>query len=230
MLFFTGIFVGMFLFRAAPFHKAALRSDLVLNEDGKVVASYCNDIMFFVFSTIRDGQEDTTYFQVDEFSASVPIGKFLFDEGGNMKKSRMIVLAVVVLTFVFLGYKNTYQAKFYKNMYLNQQYTKTDDAFLDTNMLGDVIAFGKNEIVMIEIRDLEKLREEIKDKGGAPILQPGHYDTISWEYQNPKYNPFTKEITAEGLEESIKFIGKDRIEYKGKVFTIKDPAENTVGS
>lgn len=80
VLFLLGVFVGVFLFRAAPFHKATLRSDLVLNEDGKVVASYRNDIMFFVFNTMRDNQEDITYFPVDRFAANVPIGEFVFDK------------------------------------------------------------------------------------------------------------------------------------------------------
>lgn len=147
-----------------------------------------------------------------------------------MKKSRIIVLAVVVLALVFIGYQNTYQGKFSKSMYLNEQYTKTDDAYLDTNMLGDVIGFGKNEIVIVEVRDLEEMRKEIKTKGGAQILQSGNYDTISLEYLNPKYNPFTKEITADGLEDSIKFVGNDQVEYKGKIFTIQDQANDAMGS
>lgn len=144
-----------------------------------------------------------------------------------MKKSGIIILAVVVLAVAFIGYQNTYQAKFAKRMYLNEQYTKSDNAYLDTNMLGDLIAFGENEILIVEIRDLEAMRQEIKTKGGADIVQNGAYDTITLEYQNPKYNPLTKEITADDLQESIKFVGKNQVEYKGKVFAIQKPNNPT---
>lgn len=80
VLFIVVAAAAVFLFRLAPFHKATLRSELVLNEDGKVVASYRNDIMFFVFKTMRDDQEDITYFPVDEFAGNVPVGEFVFDK------------------------------------------------------------------------------------------------------------------------------------------------------
>ncbi|MDO5095997.1 MAG: hypothetical protein Q4D65_05490 [Peptostreptococcaceae bacterium] len=146
-----------------------------------------------------------------------------------MKRSKFILLAILVLAVCFIGYKNTYQGKFSKSMYFHKRFEKTEDAFLDTKMFGDLITFGMDEISIVEVRDVEAMRQEAKQKGGADIFPQGmKYDAPVANYKNPKYNPITKEITADELQESIKFIGNNQVEYKGNVFTIETQIDNVM--
>lgn len=146
-----------------------------------------------------------------------------------MKRSKFILLSILILAVSFIGYKNTYQGKFSKSMYFNKRFEKTEDAFLDTKMFGDLITFGNDRISITEVRDIDELRKEMKSKGGADIFPQGmKYDAPPVFYQNPKYNPFTKEITADELPESIKYIGNNQVEYKGNIFTIETQIENVM--
>lgn len=145
-----------------------------------------------------------------------------------MKKNKKIIVVVISLCLVilFFLYHYSYNGKFAGNTYFHKRYEKTDDAYLHTKMLGDVVKFDKDRIYIIDIVDIKNDPSTMtKDRSSDDFLPDGDYKTKDAFFVHPSYSILRRNITADGMD-SIEVISTRKIKYQDKIYIRENNPEN----
>lgn len=142
-----------------------------------------------------------------------------------MNKKIIYILIPILFCLTIYGiYSNLYSYSFANKYYFNKKYEKTDYEYVDTMLLGDVILLDKKSIYILKPEDYGEYRKKISKEYDIPleiITPPGDgMRAFGYNYKNPKYNFFKKEIIADEMP-TIKVISKNEIEFEGTIYHLE---------
>ncbi|WP_055078617.1 hypothetical protein [Lagierella massiliensis] len=130
-----------------------------------------------------------------------------------MSKNGKVILGILValiLGVVIYRFNNQDQ---YKNL-VGETYSytfKEDDKEYQDGYRYNIIFFDKDSVTIYEAEEIGELPDnvDIDQKGDRQVNR---------KFLNPVYNEKEKTVTADDLEETIKIVDADNIEYNGKVY------------
>lgn len=131
-----------------------------------------------------------------------------------MSKNGKIILGILVaLILAVVIYRFNKQDQ-YKNL-VGEAYSytfKEDEKEYRDGYRYNIIFFENDGVTIYEVEDIGELPDnvDIDQKGDRQVNR---------KFNNPVYNDSEKTIKADDLEEVIKVIDKDNLEYNGRVYT-----------
>ena len=131
-----------------------------------------------------------------------------------MSKNGKIILGILVaLVLAVVIYRFNKQDQ-YKNL-VGETYSytfKEDEKEYRDGYRYNIIFFENDGVAIYEVEDIGELPDnvDINQKGDRQVNR---------KFNNPVYNDSEKIIKADDLEEAIKVIDKDNLEYNGRVYT-----------
>ena len=120
------------------------------------------------------------------------------------------ILVALILGVVIYRFNNQGQ---YKNL-VGETYSytfKEDDKEYQDGYRYNIIFFDKDSVTIYEAEKIGELPDNVD------IDQNGDRQ-VNRKFINPVYNEKEKTVTADDLEETIKIVDADNIEYNGKVY------------
>lgn len=130
-----------------------------------------------------------------------------------MSKNGKITLGILVaLILAIVIYRFNKQDQYQNLVGETYSYTFTeDDKEYQDGYRYNIIFFDKDSVTIYEAEKIGELPDNVD------IDQNGDRQ-VNRKFINPVYNEKEKTVTADDLEETIKIVDADNIEYNGKVY------------
>lgn len=146
----------------------------------------------------------------------------------SLKRLLQITLAIVMIVSITACKKNDYNSNFKDTTYAHQ-FTKEDIEYDNGRTPANFIEFKEDSIHIYEIHYFTKEeKEEIKEK--QPDAKFMDFQTLEDDFENPVYDSETNTIKADKLEDEIKVIDDNKIEYKGKTYEKQEQVQESNAS